>query len=273
MSRPGLFVDYSLAASIESTDAWVGLESVRIHRQLHPTSGATSLSIPGGYALFTGIGSPLTQVLGLGMGNRVRELDIEDMEEFYRTRGASVSVELCPFTERSTLQLLGPRGYAIAGFGNMLVRKLEPPVPVFSPGQFTVEPCTSTDGELWARTILGGFSGQRSDNEDNLSALLSLFHQPGSVCLLARVDGEPAGAGALSVHERVAAMYGASTLPRFRRRGVQTALIHALVAEASDGACNVIYTLTEPGSVSHRNLERQEFRLAYTRVTVRKTFP
>ncbi len=272
MNKSGRFVDLALARRIESTDAWVGLESVRIHQQLHPESGATSLPVPGGYALFTGVASPLTQVLGLGMQGPVRETEIEDMEEFFHARGADVSVELCPFTDRSVLPLLGLRGYVMAGFNNMLVRRLAPPVPTPIPGQFTVLPCTPSEGELWARTILEGFPGAMANTDDNTSALLSLFHQPGSICLLARVDDTPAGGGALSVHEGVAAMYGASTIPAFRRRGVQTALIRALVVEAIDAACDVVYTLTDPGSTSHRNLERQDFRLAYTRVTVRKSF-
>jgi len=86
------------------------------------------------------------------------------------------------------------------------------------------------------------------------------------------VEGKPAGGGALSVHENVAAMYGASTIPAFRRRGVQSAVIQSLVAEAIDARCDLVYTLTEPGSVSNRTLERQDFRLAYTRVNVRRQF-
>ena len=67
------------------------------------------------------------------------------------------------------------------------------------------------------------------------------------------------------MHEGVAALYGASTLPSFRRRGVQKAIILTLLARAVDGACDVAFTLTRPGSVSQRNVERQQFRVAYTR--------
>ena len=63
-------------------------------------------------------------------------------------------------------------------------------------------------------------------------------------------------------------MYGASTLPAFRRRGIQGSIIQSLVTQATDAGCDIGYTLTEPGSASQRNLERQDYRVAYTRVTM-----
>jgi len=92
--------------------------------------------------------------------------------------------------------------------------------------------------------------------------------QPATRCVLAWVDGRPAGGGALSVHDGVAAIYGASTVPSFRRLGVQSAVIRALINYAVEAECDLAYTLTRPGSVSQRNLERQGFRVAYTRSTL-----
>lgn len=271
--RQGPFADLVLARRIESTDAWVGVESARIHEQLHPESGAAWIAVPGGYAIYTGKGSALTQVLGLGTDGPVREEDLEHIEEFYRMRGGDVSIELCPLADRSVLPLLAAHAYSVDGFSNMLVRRLSTVAPATAAVESTlVRHCAATEGEVWARTILEGFTGQMAITEDNLDVLLSLFHQPDSICLLALFDGQPAGAGALSVHESVAAVYGATTIPAFRRRGIQTALFQALLAEAVDARCDVAYTVTEPESVSNRNLARQEFRLVYTRVKVRKTF-
>jgi GNAT superfamily N-acetyltransferase len=100
--------------------------------------------------------------------------------------------------------------------------------------------------------------------------LKSLFHRPDSICLIAWLEGRPVGGGALAMHESVAALYGASTLPSFRRRGVQKAIILALLSLAVEGGCDVAYTLTKPGSVSQRNVERQNFFVAYTRAMMVK---
>ncbi len=46
---------------------------------------------------------------------------------------------------------------------------------------------------------------------------------------LAYFNGELAGGGAVSAYERVGGLFGASTLPAFRRRGVQRALLAARI--------------------------------------------
>jgi GNAT superfamily N-acetyltransferase len=76
----------------------------------------------------------------------------------------------------------------------------------------------------------------------------------------------------MSVHDGVAALYGASTIPAFRRRGVQIATIQALVEAAWQRGCDIAFTLAEPGSTSQRNLERSDFKIAYTRAKMRKVF-
>ena len=272
MTKGGFFADLALARRLESTDAWVGLESARIHAQLYPESDAASVPVPGGYGLYMGTGSPLTQVLGLGMEGELTGTQMDDVESFFRMRGAHVSVELCPLADRSLLPLLAQRGYFLTSFSNMLVRRLAPPAPPAPVTDAVVRQCVAAEAEVWARTVLEGFMGSLPAPDESVAVLTSLFHQPDAVCLLARVEGIPAGGGALSVHEGVAAMYGASTLPAFRRRGIQGAIIQSLVAVAIDAGCDICYTLTEPGSASQRNLERQDFRIAYTRATMTKRF-
>jgi GNAT superfamily N-acetyltransferase len=110
-------------------------------------------------------------------------------------------------------------------------------------------------------------------SQENLLMLKSLFHRPDSTCLLAWEEGRPVGGGALAVHEGVAALYGASTLPSYRRRGVQKSVILALLSCALESGCDVAYTLTQPGSTSQRNVERQQFRVVYTRATMVKEIP
>jgi GNAT superfamily N-acetyltransferase len=79
------------------------------------------------------------------------------------------------------------------------------------------------------------------------------------------VDGTIAGAAALSVREGVCGLFGASTLPEFRGRGVQGALLKARLESAAAQGCDVAVSIAQPGSTSHRNIERQGFRVAYTR--------
>lgn len=263
------FADLDLARRLERTDAWVGLESARIHCTMYPDSGATAIPVPGGHAVFQGIGSPLTQVLGLGMSGAVTEAEMEQLEDFFRARGSRAQIELCPFADRSVFRLLAARSYAPLDCSNMLVRRVKPDtrIPVV-PSLPQVRRCRPEEAEIWARTVMQGFTGEQVVPEENIAILTSVFKQPDTVCFVAILDDRTVGAGALSIYQGVAALYGATTLRGYRKRGVQLAMIQALVNGAIDLGCELAYSVTQPGSVSQRNLERQGFGVAYTRFTM-----
>jgi hypothetical protein len=266
-----LIADLLLARRLESTDAWVSLLSSQIHAQLHPGSGSLAEPVAGGYAVFTGVGSPLTQAIGLGMKGAVTEQDMERLEAFFEVRGSPTLIDLCPLADASIIEQLSLRGYRLREFSNMLVRPLrEGGARPAGDGALRVQQCTASEDELWARTVAQGFAESLIVSEENMLVLKSLFHRPDSVCLIAWLEGRPVGGGALAMHESVAALYGASTLPSFRRRGVQKAIILTLLSLAVEGGCDVAYTLTKPGSVSQRNVERQHFFVAYTRAMMVK---
>lgn len=91
-----------------------------------------------------------------------------------------------------------------------------------------------------------------------------------SVPVLAYIDGNAAGGGTLSVfrQQRLAGLFGAATLPEYRRRGVQTAMTYARLRMAADAGCDLAVVMTTPGSGSQRNAERQGFHVAYTKVVL-----
>ena len=62
----------------------------------------------------------------------------------------------------------------------------------------------------------------------------------------------------------------AATLPAYRRRGVQSALLLRRLAEASDNHCTVAIVTTQPGSKSQENVQRQGFELLYSRNVLRR---
>ena len=99
-----------------------------------------------------------------------------------------------------------------------------------------------------------------------LDIFSTAFRAAGATCFLAEVGGVVAGGGAVSIHDGLASLGGAGTLPGFRGRGVQAALIQERVAFAAYSGCELAMVATMPGSGSQRNVERQRFRLAYTRV-------
>lgn len=80
------------------------------------------------------------------------------------------------------------------------------------------------------------------------------------------------GGGTLFVADRTAAICGTATPAEFRRRGVQSAVVHALLEAATAAGCTLACATTLPGSTSQRNFERQGFKPAYTRAILVKTW-
>jgi GNAT superfamily N-acetyltransferase len=83
--------------------------------------------------------------------------------------------------------------------------------------------------------------------------------------MLARRQMEVAGGGSLYLHDGVALLCGAATLPAHRRRGVQAALLQARLAHARAMGCELAVVTTQPGSKSQQNVQRAGFELIYSR--------
>jgi GNAT superfamily N-acetyltransferase len=94
--------------------------------------------------------------------------------------------------------------------------------------------------------------------------------RPGWSCYVAYADGEPAGAGALHVHEDTGWLGFAATLPQFRGRGAQSAILAARIEDARRQGCARVSTETgeldaDRPSNSYRNIIRAGFREAGVR--------
>ncbi|RJG01905.1 GNAT family N-acetyltransferase [Noviherbaspirillum sedimenti] len=82
---------------------------------------------------------------------------------------------------------------------------------------------------------------------------------------LAFVDGQPAGAAAMYVDNDVAWLGIGSTLPAFRQRGVQQALIARRIADGIALGMRYFVAETESFNTSCQNLMRAGFSCAYER--------
>jgi GNAT superfamily N-acetyltransferase len=98
--------------------------------------------------------------------------------------------------------------------------------------------------------------------------------RPGWFCYVAYAGNEPAGAGALFVHEGVGWLGYAATRERFRGRGAQSAILATRIEAARQQGCRTV--ITETGelaegrpSASYRNIVRAGFREAGVRANFR----
>ena len=91
------------------------------------------------------------------------------------------------------------------------------------------------------------------------------FHVAGAHCFVADIDGHIIGGAMMEIRDGVAALAGASTLPAYRRRGAQRALLDYRLRYAVDHGCKLAIVSILLGSGWQRNAERNDFRVAYTR--------
>jgi GNAT superfamily N-acetyltransferase len=228
--------------------------------------GDVRIAVGGGIAEFRGVNSPVTQAEGLGLNGPVSEEDIERMEQFYRCRGSAVFIEVCPMADPSFIEMLGKRGYRVIEFSNMLIREIDPQerFPESASG-ISIRPAEPAESRLFAETVSRGFADHFEPSEELIDTIQQFFSGPGLVPYLVWIDGKPIGGGTLGIRKGIAGLFGMSTLPEFRRRGVQAALISARLEAGRAAGCDVAMSVTQPSSGSQRNLERQGFRVVYTR--------
>ena len=103
--------DLALARRLERAEGAANAAFVE-SRALHaPALGATWSEVGGTYAMFDGVGSPLTQTFGLGLFAAPSADDLQALEDFFRARGAEVFHEVSPLADPALLPLLSGRGY------------------------------------------------------------------------------------------------------------------------------------------------------------------
>ena len=229
------FADLALARRLETTDALAGVEFARSWAQLNSFTGEVFLPVAGGHAAFGGVDSPVTQAFGLGLNGPVTEADMAAMEEFYRAHGSAVNIETCPLADPSLLKLLNERGYKPIEYSNVFTRELTDddsrawPDPTI---EVRVRRPADDEAESYSLVVAKSFFESAEISPEFLSVFTSCFYAAGAFFFLAEVDGVPAGGGMMSIHQGVASLGGTGTLPEFRNRGVQKALLLARLAIA-----------------------------------------
>jgi len=119
-----------------------------------------------------------------------------------------------------------------------------------------VRPIRADELARHAEVVSRGFAGD-GDVPPSYPELFRLScQQPGATCFGAFLEGAPVGGGTAVLLDDVAFFVGASTLPAFRRRGAQSALLAARLRHALAQGCAWATITTVPGSDSQRNVER-----------------
>jgi GNAT superfamily N-acetyltransferase len=273
-----MFADRALAARIDRAEGRLCADIAAAHGQA-PGRSTLVLPIGGGVAVYAGPSSPTNKVIGLGFDGPIDTVVLEEVEARWRERGEPVRIELAVLADATIPPALTERGYQLHGFENVLARPLDDAARPQAGSNVTVEILKEEESDIWIDIAVTAFlhldgTGSVADDalprEEMERVLREFVAVPGFTRYLARVDGRAAGEAAMRIDGDLAQVAGAGTLPEFRGRGVQKALLARRLADARSAGCDLAVVTTAPGTRSQDNVMRRGFALLYTRAILVK---
>ena len=274
--RLPLFCDIELAVRIERAEAELIARSSEAATARSSDSAGFVTPIAGGVASFAQADSPFNKVAGIGLQGLPGEAELGEIERRFAVAGAPVQIELSQLADPALGMLLTERGYRLASFENVLGLALRDRLaPVMPPG-VDVHRSGAEEFDAWLQVVVDGVAHPDTEGlpahedfpRDVIIAAERDLLAAGSAPYVACRHGVVAGGAGLRITGAIAQLTGAATAPAHRRRGVQTALLEARLADAARAGCEIAVVTTQPGSKSQQNVQRRGFDLLYARAVL-----
>jgi len=233
----------------------------------------------GAVASFAEDGSPFNKVAGLGFGGIPDAGALDEVELAFAARLSSIQVELASLADPAIGVLLTGCGYRLVGFENVLGLVIRGDLERVRPPGIEVRLSGEDELGVWVDVVSDGFANPDEEgvpshehfSREVIEGAARDFAAAGVTRHAAVCDGVIAGGASFRIADGVAQLAGAATAPAYRRRGIQSALLSARLADAADAGCDIAVVTTQPGSKSQQNVQRKGFDLLYTRAVLVKT--
>jgi hypothetical protein len=207
----------------------------------------------------------LNRALGLGLAARATHVDLDEIEAFFADRGLAYGIPLTPHAQPAELpDWLEARGLRRGCAWTKFALGPEPAPAVET--DLRVEELGRDRADVFADVFVRAYG-----TPEVMRPLLARAPGSSGWRCFAAFDGEtPAATGALFVTGKVGWLGVAGTLPEFRGRGAQGALLAARIEAGREAGCEALVTETgepvdgKPGG-SYRNLVRGGFEPVYVR--------
>ena len=276
-----MFASIALAARIDAAETRLSASFGRAAIAATPEAGAFVDEVCGGVAVYAGPSSPINKMIGVGFDGLPSDERLLEIERRFHQHGAPVQAEVATLADPAFAARLTKRGYVLQNFENVSGRPLggddmEPGTV----GSIEVDLMRDEQAEAWLHAAIEGFRyvdekgvpAEALPPREVLEASMRPFLFVPSFCrYCAYIDGQLAGVATLRNDDGIAQLCGAATLPPFRRRGVQAALLRRRLSDSVKNGCDLAVLTTQPGSTSQENGHRQGFSLLYSRAVLVKT--
>ena len=232
-----------------------------------------AVPIAGGVMCYDGPKSWANQAMGLGMEGPVSYGDLDRLVDFYCSRGVEPQIEVCCFADESLVTGLAARGFKLREFENVLARFIKPKenlracLPHGWPEGLEiirVDPTDDKQIQNYLEVTMRGFIKEGEPIPETwFKSGKRGIKQPLCDSMLAVIDDQIVGGGGVETAEHCAAIFGASVVPRYRKRGIQAALIVSRLEQARKRGASLACIHSKPGIPTERNAARIGFFMAY----------
>jgi len=268
-----MFASIELGRRIEGAEVRMMTAIAERARVTGPADAVVLEALGGGVATFVRPHAPMNKLIGVGFDGPLDADRLAAVERAFAVRQAPLQVELATLASCAAAQQFAARDYRLQAFENVL--GCAPAAFAAPPSALRVAVADDAGRDAWidhmADSFLAG-DGTGAGSPDAfartevVAAMQEMLSVPGMRRYVVHIDGAWAGGASMRLDAAgVAQLCGAATVPAFRRRGVQSALLGARLRDAAAAGCDVAVITTQPGSKSQHNAHRQGFALLYAR--------
>ena len=205
------------------------------------------------------------RVIGLGLGESIRENMVDEILEQYQRAGVrNFAIQVSPAAQPILVEWLATRGLSAQDRWSKVYRTIDPPAII--PTDLRTQRIGQEFAEAFAEVASAAFGMPK----DILPWLANHVGRNNWYHYLAFDGDNPVATAALYVRKEVGWLGIGSTLPAYRRRGAQGALMARRITDAAGLGCRWLVTetgedLPEHPNPSYHNMLRTGFKLAYHR--------
>jgi hypothetical protein len=206
-----------------------------------------------------------------GVGVSLDDIDdagLDELEAFFAASGVPPSLEVATWAPTELVTRLAARGYVTEWFRNVFACPLED-LTIRTHPTMMVREVDAGSLDEWLAVLRAGHAVGTPEaitvSDDYARAAHTI---PGSTDYIAEIEGNAAGCGSLVRFDGIGWLGGATTIGRFRARGVQGALVRARMVAAQARGCDLAVATAVPAGASARNLSRLGFTLAYSQAVM-----
>lgn len=207
------------------------------------------------------------RAIGLGIHQPATEGMIDELTQLYGRRQLPFGVTVSPAAQPSQLsEWLLERGFKRADNWAKMIRGPEPLPHIET--DLRVEPVTKANAAQFGEVAQKGFG--MPGWFVPIMAKIALL--PNVYCYVAYDGDVPVAVGSMHVSNGVGSLFNGTTLPEYRRRGGQSAIMARRIQDGIGMGCHWFSTETgeetpEAPNSSYHNMLRTGFQLAYLRPT------